>query len=96
MTPDPRAPVLVGAGQLVQRTGDPREGAEPLEMMIDAVGRAAEDAGSRELLGRVQSVRVIRGIWSYKNPAAAIAERIGVPGAQTVGTPFGGNAHRRS
>jgi acetyl-CoA C-acetyltransferase len=82
---------VVGAGQLVQRVDDPQEGAEPLEMMIDAVGLAADDAGSRDLLGKVESVRVIRGVWSYKNPAAHIAERIGVPGAQTVGTPFGGN-----
>ena len=91
MTPDPRAPVVVGVGQIEQRVEDPQEGAEPLEMMIAAVERAADDAGSRELLRAVNSVRVIRGIWKYGDPGRVVAERIGAPEAQTVGTPWGGN-----
>jgi acetyl-CoA C-acetyltransferase len=91
LTPDPKLPVLVGVGQIEQRVEDPQEGAEPLEMMIAAVERAAEDAGSRELLRAVNSVRVIRGIWSYGDPGRVVADRIGAPGAQTVGTPWGGN-----
>jgi len=88
---DPRLPVVVGVGQIEQRVEDPREGAEPLEMMLAAVERAADDAGSRELLRATQSVRVIRGIWKYGDPGRVVAERIGAPGAQTVGTPWGGN-----
>jgi len=93
MTLDPRTPVLVGVGQMEQRVDDPLEGAEPLEMMVTAAELAADDAGNRDLLRSTDSVRVIRGIWGYENPAAVVAERIGAPGAQTVITrwPPAGN-----
>ena len=41
MTKALRTPVIVGVGQLAQRVEDPREGAEPLEMMMSAVLAAA-------------------------------------------------------
>ncbi len=91
MTPHPKAPVVVGVGQIEQRVDEPHAGAEPLEMMIAAVERAADDAGSRGLLRAANSVRVIRGVWKYGDPGRAVAERIGAPTAQTVGTPWGGN-----
>lgn len=91
MSTDERTPVIVGVGQVEQRVEDPREGREPLELMVDAVERAAKDAGSRELLRQADAVCVIRGVWRYENPAAVVAERIGAPRAETIGTPFGGN-----
>ncbi len=84
-------PILVGAAQLEQRIDDPTAGREPVTLMIDAVRRAAEDTGSPSLLGSASSVRVIRGIWPYQNPAAHVADAIGCPGAETTLTPFGGN-----
>jgi len=91
LTPHPKAPVVVGVGQIEQRVDEPHQRAEPLEMMIAAVERAADDAGSRGLLRAANSVRVIRGVWKYGDPGRAVAERIGAPTAQTVGTPWGGN-----
>jgi acetyl-CoA C-acetyltransferase len=91
MNLDPRTPVLVGVAQLEQRAEDLAESREPLDLMFDAAAAAAEDAGSRELLGRADSVRVIRGAWRYQDPGRAIAEHIGAPGAETALTPFGGN-----
>jgi len=81
---DARTPVLVGTGQFVQRVVDPREGLEPLKMMAEALERAADDAGSRELLRAADSVRVCHGLWDYSNPAAWLAERFGADGAQTA------------
>jgi acetyl-CoA C-acetyltransferase len=86
-----QTPILVAAAQLEQRMDDPLGGKEPVELMIDAVYRAAEDSGAPDLLSRAGSVRVIRGLWPYQNPARAVAEAIGCPGAETVLTPFGGN-----
>jgi len=85
-----RAPVLVGIAQVEQRISDVAEAKEPLELMIKAVKQAAQDAGSSELLNAT-SVRVIRGIWPYQNPARAVAEAIGTPNAETAITPYGGN-----
>lgn len=84
-------PVLVGVAQLNQRIDDPTTGKEPFELMIDAVRRAAEDTGAPGLLAGVGSVRVIRGIWPYGNPAKAVAEAIGCPGAETAMSQYGGN-----
>lgn len=87
----PPVPVLVGVSQLLQRSDDLDAVREPLELMVEAVQGAAEDAGSHELLARISSVRVIRGIWPYADPGRVVAERVGSAGAQTAFTPFGGN-----
>jgi acetyl-CoA C-acetyltransferase len=91
MSGSQQTPVLVGVGQLQQRLDDPREGAEPLEMMLSASKLAAEDAGAPGLLARADSVRVIRGAWKYGDPARVLATRIGAEGAESVGTQYGGN-----
>lgn len=96
MSVNPNTPVIVGVAQLQQRLQDPVAGKEPLLMMLDAVRGAAADAvgskdGAANLLAAVDSVRVVRGIWRYRNPAGYLAEQCGVPGAETVGTCFGGN-----
>jgi acetyl-CoA C-acetyltransferase len=84
-------PILVGVAQVEQRERDPLRAREPLALMIDAVRLASEDAGSRELLARASAVRVIRGMWPYKDPARAVAGQIGASAAKTGLTPFGGN-----
>jgi acetyl-CoA C-acetyltransferase len=91
---NPNTPVLVGVGQLLHRIESLDEALEPLEMMLRVSRQAERDTGAGDLLRQVQSVRVIRGLWSYANPARFIAERIGAPGAQTVGTLFGGNQNQ--
>jgi len=83
-------PVLVGVAQIEQRIDDPTAAREPIDLMIDAVQSAARDAGSSKLLD-AGSVRVVRGIWPYQNPAKAVAEAIGSPNAETGITPYGGN-----
>lgn len=84
-------PVLVGIAQNEQRPTDPRQSREPLELMLDAVRAAADDAGAPGLLSRAGSVRVVRGMWPYKNPARVVAEAIGCPQAETRMSQFGGN-----
>ncbi len=85
-------PVLVGIAHIEQRINDsPAEGKEPLALMIDAVRAAALDTGSARVIDAATSVRVIRGMWPYKNPARVVADAIGIPNAETALTPFGGN-----
>lgn len=91
MSLDPRTPVLVGCGQVIQRVDDPADGLEPLALMAEAAERAADDAGSRELLAAVDSVRVPRGLWRYSNPGALLAERFGSDRPQTGLGPISGS-----
>ncbi|MCY3624310.1 MAG: acetyl-CoA acetyltransferase [Gammaproteobacteria bacterium] len=92
--PNPRTPVIIGVGQFLNRIESLEQALEPLEMMMRAVRRAEADSGKGGFLDQTQSVRVVRGMWSYENPAAAISERIGAPAAQTVGTLIGGNQNQ--
>ena len=95
MAINPNTPVLVGVGQTLNRIENLNEAIEPIEMMMDATRRAAADASiGATALADVQSVRVIRGMWGYENPAALLSERIGALGAQTVGTLIGGNQNQ--
>ncbi len=83
MSPDSRTPVLVGAGAVQQRLDDPRAAREPIELMIAALERAADDAGSRALLAKASSIRIPRGFWDYSDPGRLIAKRFGAPAART-------------
>ena len=89
-------PVLVGAGQILQRSEDPREAAEPLEMMIAALQQAGDDSGAPRLLQRADAIYVLRGMWGYGDPGRAIARRLGATPNETVGTPYGGNFSQAS
>ncbi|MBT6272628.1 MAG: acetyl-CoA acetyltransferase [Chromatiales bacterium] len=92
MPANDRTPIIIGVAQVEQRTDDPLAASAPLALMKQAVRAAAEDCGGgATLLRAVDSIRVIRGIWDYGNPARAIAEDIGAPGAQTGLTSLGGN-----
>ncbi|MCP4003935.1 MAG: acetyl-CoA acetyltransferase [bacterium] len=84
MSLDPRTPVLVGCGQLVQRVDDPLDGAEPLDLMQAAAECAADDSGARDLLRAADSVRILQGLWEYSDPGAILKERFGAEGAQTA------------
>lgn len=90
----PTDPVLIGVAQLQQRDADPAAGIgeEPLDMMIAAVRQAAADAEAPALLRQVESVRVIRGMWPYRNPAKVVAEAIGSASAETGVSTWGGNS----
>lgn len=84
-------PVLAGVGQLLQRAEDPREAAEPLAMMVEALRRAGRDAGAPGLLARADAVYVPRGVWTYGDAGRAVARRLGAAPRETIGTPYGGN-----
>ena len=88
---NPRAVVLVGAGQFMQKTADAATALEPVAMMVEAVERAADDAGTRDLLRQVDSVRVVKGAWPYRDPGRLVADRIGASARQTLVTFDGGN-----
>jgi acetyl-CoA C-acetyltransferase len=83
--------VVVGAGQFVQKPADPLDALEPIAMMVEAIERAADDAGTRALLARAGSIRVVKGAWPYRNPGEIIAGRIGATPRESLLSPDGGN-----
>ena len=84
-------PVIIGVSQILQRVADLNDAKEPIDLMVQAALKAAQDAGKPGLLEGVESVRVIRGWWQYRQPAGYVAEKIGSHNAELVGTCYGGN-----
>ncbi len=81
---NPRSPVLVGVGLVQQKEPDPLKAQEPIELMIEAVRRGADDAGAKELLSGIEDIYVPVGRWSYRNPGQLIANAVGAEGARSI------------
>lgn len=77
MSIDPRRPVLVGAAAVSQRIDDHTAAREPIELLIEAFEKAADDAGSRDLLRRASVIRTPEGFPPYPDPGRLVAERVG-------------------
>jgi acetyl-CoA C-acetyltransferase len=77
---DPRSPVAVGAAAVQRRSDELGSKAEALELMIEAVERAALDTGAPRLLRSVDTIMIPQGTWKYSDPGRLIAERLGAPG----------------
>ncbi|MGA0863101.1 MAG: acetyl-CoA acetyltransferase [Ilumatobacteraceae bacterium] len=91
MTIDPRTPVLIGAGQMVQRTENLDEALDPVAMMVEATRRAAADAGL-SAVPNPDAIRVVNLLsWKYGNPAHFIASDLGLTPRETGLSAMGGN-----
>jgi acetyl-CoA C-acetyltransferase len=92
--PDPRTPVVVGAGQSIRRPGGEAPPAEPVDLMAEALRAAAADSGTAPsaLLAAADSVRVPMLIsWRYRDPGRLAARRAGADPRQSWLTVVGGN-----
>src|SRR5262249_20865068 len=88
---DPRAPVVVGVGQVNQHAAvdDARP---PIELLADAARLAGEDSGA-PMLGRVDAVAVVAiGSWQYAHPGAFLARLLGIEPRVTAVSTVGGNS----
>ena len=97
---DERTPVLVGAGQLIEREEDPRAALDPLSMLLRISRKAAEDAGAAP--GALADLDVVGLVniagWRAKNPPRALAESLGARPSQelvAVTDPRAPSAERR-
>ena len=91
MALDPRTPVLVGTGQVVQRAATVAEARNPVQLIADAVRAAATDAGLAAV-PNVDSLRVVSFLsWRYRDPARFIAAELGITTGENVYTTAGGN-----
>ena len=92
MAVDPRAPVIVGVGQIAQHTDNLDEALDPSLLMCSAIGEATVDAGLRSI-PNPQSVRVVNLLtWRYGDPAYLIAQQLGLSPEETAYTTMGGQS----
>ena len=91
MTLDPRTPVLIGAGQFLQRAENTYDALDPVAMMVEAIRMAAADAGLRDVPA-ADSIRVVSLLsWRYGNPARFIADDLGQSPRELGLSAMGGN-----
>ncbi|MEV6302760.1 SRPBCC family protein [Actinoplanes sp. NPDC051861] len=94
---DPWTPVLVGAGQVSERSTDPN-GGDPVSLAVRALRLAADDSGAgAKLLAAADSVGYVASVsWQYLDGAALIASAVGAEPAETVQSSiFGGDGSLR-
>lgn len=90
--PDPRAPCIVGVGQLTVHSADPAA-TEPLDLWAEAVARAVADTGGRRVLDAVDRLGVVHcESWAYDDPPGRLAARLGIEPARRTYSPAGGIA----
>ncbi|GAG07756.1 unnamed protein product, partial [marine sediment metagenome] len=86
-------PIIVGVGQYTNRSDDPADALEPLEMMAKVAREAEEDAESKGLLGRLDSVGVANILsWSYGDAPGLLAEAVGAQPSDKCYTTIGATA----
>jgi len=91
---DPRTPVLIGAGQLSHRVDRGEAPLEPVDLVVEALRRAAEDSGvgSAALTG-ADAVHIVSILsWRYRDPGLLVAERVGASPRDTSYSGMGGNS----
>ena len=91
---DPRTPVLIGAGQLSRRVDKGEAPLEPVDLIVEALRRAATDAGAGDaVLTGVDAVHIVSILsWRYRDPGALVAERVGAAPRDTSLSGMGGNS----
>lgn len=90
---DPRLPVVVGGGQWSNRVDRGESPVEPVDLVAEALRRAAVDAGGdSRLLTEADAVWIVQMLsWRYTDPAASVAARLGATPRDTALSPMGGN-----
>ncbi len=85
-------PIIVGVGQITNRSVDAATAKAPLELMEIAAKRAEMDAGAGALLANVDSVQAVGVLsWPSADPAVDLAARLEARPAETLYTTIGGN-----
>lgn len=90
---DPRTPVIVGVGQIACSFTNDHEianAADSVTLMAQAVEAALADCGTSNFSGAIDTLAVVGGLWSYRDPAVLVANECGITASKTLLTSFGG------
>ena len=99
MSITPRTPVIVGVGQVTVRPDGASYASRPhpLDLMVTALERAAQDSGStRRVLESLDEIVAVGSFtWHTRDPGLLIAQRLGLRDVTTKLTGVGGNAPQK-
>jgi acetyl-CoA C-acetyltransferase len=91
---DPRTPVLIGAGQLSNRVDRGDAPLEPVDLIAEALRRAAADSGAGDAaVTGADTVHIVSILsWRYRDPGLLAAQRLGADPRRTTFSGMGGNS----
>jgi hypothetical protein len=90
-------PIVIGVGDVVNRSTKVEDAHEPLSLMVTAVQEALNDAGLSEsqkskLQSSIDSIDVVRTwTWPYPDLPGSIGKKLGVSLRHSELSPHGGN-----
>jgi hypothetical protein len=96
-TQQPAVPIIVGVGDVRNKSFKVEDAVEPAQLMVNAVRRAVDDSGldhaaQESLLAQVDSLRVVpTWTWAYNDLPAVISHRLGIKPTRRVLGEHGGN-----
>jgi hypothetical protein len=97
MTNQRRTPVVVGVGDVVNRSKKVEDAIEPLELIVQAIQEALRDTGLSEssastLQSDIDSLDVIRTwTWPYPDLPSLVAKRLAIKPTHRYYSEHGGN-----
>jgi acetyl-CoA C-acetyltransferase len=87
--------VIIGIGEITDRTRDPSQALEPIELMAQALRNAAADAGpaSAAILANLDSLDIVaEHSWPYSDACAALGARLSINPTRAVYGVTGGES----
>ena len=90
-------PIIVGVGDVRNKSNKPEDAIEPAQLMIQAIQKAASDtdidgASQKKLLSAADSLRVVpTWTWAYHDLPATVANGLGITPETKIMPGHGGN-----
>ncbi|KAI7171894.1 hypothetical protein KC316_g3035 [Hortaea werneckii] len=97
MSAPPETPVIIGVGDVVNRSKKIEDAIEPLGLIVEAIQKALSDTSltptaSAKLKNSIDSLDVVRSwTWPYPDLPGSIAERLGIDPKRRHYSEHGGN-----
>ncbi|KAM3444367.1 hypothetical protein NHJ13734_001484 [Beauveria thailandica] len=97
MSPSRATPIIIGVGDVRNKSSKPEDAIEPSKMMIGAIQNAIEDTGldagaQKQLLGDADGLRIIpTWTWAYNDLLSTVADGLGIKPATKEMPTHGGD-----
>ncbi|KAM3505323.1 hypothetical protein MY10362_003026 [Beauveria mimosiformis] len=97
MSPSRATPIIIGVGDVRNKSSKPEDAIEPSKMMVGAIQNAIKDTGldagaQKQLLGDADSLRIIpTWTWAYNDLLSTVANDLGIRPATKEMPTHGGN-----
>ena len=98
MAPSVAQPIVVGVGDIVNRSTKIEDAREPLDLMVSAIREALSDTGldsskADTLRSTIDSINVVLSwTWPYPDLVSSVSQELGVDPQHKHLTPHGGNS----